>query len=109
MVPLVLLIFFAVVQIALLTFTRTTLIACAAEGARAGAASGNSLVAAERHTRQALDVSLVGDVVASIDSRVGRRAGITTIAVDIQARLPLVGLFGPTTQTVTAHSLAEAY
>ena len=107
--PLVLFLFAAIAQISFVSYARSTLIACAAEGARAGALSGTDFADAKRRTDAALGDSVVADLVRTITVSKERTDGIDTVAVTITAKLPLVGLLGPTTLQVTGHSLVEDY
>lgn len=107
--PLVLFLFAAIAQISFVSYVRSTLIACAAEGARAGALSDAASTTAKRRTKVALGDSVVSGLVRSIDVAPERKDGIDTVAVTVTARLPLVGLLGPTTLRVTGHSLQEDY
>lgn len=107
--PLVLFLFAAIAQISFVSYARSTLIACAAEGARAGALSDADAATAKRRTRVALGDSVVSGLVRSIDVAPERKNGIDTVAVTVTAKLPLVGLLGPTTLRVTGHSLKEDY
>ncbi len=107
--PLVLFLFSAVAQISFVSYARSTLIACAAEGARAGALADSDAATAKRRTRAALGDSVVAGLVRSVDVSKERQSGISTVAVTITANLPLVGLLGPTKLQVTGHSLQEDY
>lgn len=107
-VPVVLLIFAAVCQIAFASYVRSTLIACAAEGARSGAQFGADRSLAVRQTRAALADSIAAGAVQDVHATTQRAEGAPVIAVTIQARLPLFGLLGPTTMQVTGHALQES-
>lgn len=107
-VPLVLLIFAAVCQIAFASYVRSTLIACAAEGARTGAQFDSDRGLAVRQTRAALSDSIAASAVQDVRATTARTDGIPAMAVTIEARLPLFGLLGPTTMQVTGHALAES-
>lgn len=106
-VPLVLLVFLAIVQVAVAGFVRTTLTASAAEGARAGALSGSDLRTAERRTHELAEESMVSAAVVSIDAQREARAGMELIVVTIEAKTPVAGLLGPATQTIVAHAIVE--
>jgi Flp pilus assembly protein TadG len=107
--PLVLFLFAAIAQISFVSYARSTLIACAAEGARAGALSDSDSTTAQRRTKAALGDSVVAGLVYAINVAEERRNGIDTVAVTVTAKLPLVGLLGPTTLHVTGRSLQEDY
>ena len=106
--PLVILVFAAVAQICLASYVRSTLIACAAEWARAGAEQDADRFVAVNRTKNALSDSIAGGTVEHIDVGRSRGQGAETVAVTITARLPLFGLLGPTTLTVTGHALSES-
>lgn len=106
-VPLVMLVFLAVLQIGLAAHVRTTLTAIAAEGARSGSYGGADVDVAQSRTWRLVRDSLVGDVVTNVAARTSRRDGVAVLEVSIDARLPVVGLLGPQTQRVTASALVE--
>lgn len=105
--PLLLAVALAVVQLALALYVRSTLTSAAAEGARAAALAGSNATVGERRARDLLESTVaqgvVEDIAVSNDWLQGRRV----VSVDITARLPLIGLLGPTTMIVTGHALAE--
>jgi len=106
MVPVLLLVVLAVVQIALALYVRTTLASAAAEGARVAAVSDGA--AGVRRTRAELSTSLAGGVVESVTARRSVAGGIVTIDLQVTARLPLVGLLGPSVLVVDGHALQES-
>lgn len=106
-VPLVLLVFAAVCQVALAGYVRSTLIACAAEGAAAGAAHGSNRATAVAATKQAARDSVAGGAIKSVTAQQVVVDGVQTMQVTVRARLPLFGLLGPTALDVSAHSLQE--
>jgi hypothetical protein len=105
--PLVMVIFAAICQIALASYVRSTLIACAAEGARVGAQFDADRGLAVRRARSAVSDSIAADTVTGIEATTDRAQGAPVVAVTITARLPLFGLLGPTSLRVTGHSLLE--
>lgn len=107
-VPLVLLLFAAIVQVGLVGYLRTTLIAAAADGARAGALAGAPSGSAIRRTHAALEDSLADGVVTEIVEQRERQGAVATVVVTVHARLPLFGLLGPDTLTVRGRALQEA-
>ena len=106
-VPMLMLLVLAVVQVALALYVRTTLVSAAAEGARVAAVSGGDPAVAAARVRTALSSSLAEGVVESVTARRSAARGIPTIDVAVTARLPLVGLLGPTTLVVHGHALVE--
>lgn len=105
--PLVLLLFAAIVQVGLVGYLRTTLIAAAADGARAGALVGAPSGAATLRTHSALADSLAEGIVTDVSEVRERDSGVATIVVTVHARLPLFGLLGPETLTVRGRALQE--
>lgn len=106
--PLVLLLFAAIVQVGLVGYLRTTLIAAAADGARAGALAGAPSGSAIRRTHAALEDSLAEGIVTQVDEERDRQGEVATVVVTVHARLPLIGLMGPETLTVCGRALQEA-
>lgn len=105
--PLVLFIFAAVVQVCLAMYVHSTLVACAAEGARAAAMADGSETQAVARTNAALQTSMVSGVVENITVANTVTEGAPVVAVTIDAKLPLIGLLGPTGMTVTGHAIRE--
>jgi hypothetical protein len=106
-VPLVLLVFAAVCQVALAGYVRATLVACAAEGAAAGAAHGANRAAAVAATKRAAEDSIAASAVRNVTAKPVVVDGMQTMQVNVRARLPLFGLLGPTSLDVSAHALQE--
>lgn len=106
-VPLVLLIFAAVCQIAFASYVRSTLVACAAEGARSGAQADADRTVAVRQTKTAIANSVAADAVDNVVATTQRADGAPVMGVTITARLPLFGLLGPATMEVSGHALLE--
>ncbi len=105
---LLVLVFLAVLQLAIGLHVRNTLVASAAEGARLAASADRTLSDGIGRTRELVRSSLsptyAGDVTAWYDSSSGMRV----VVVRVSAPLPLVGLLGPSEHlTVTAHAIAE--
>ena len=97
----------AVVQLTMFLYVRMTLISAAAEGARAAALAGSNPVAGERRARDLVAGTLAADVVDAVLVRREVQHGLSVLTVSIQARLPLVGLLGPSALTVSGRALAE--
>ena len=93
--PLLLLVALGVVQVALAAYVRSTLASAAAEGARVSAVSGGDPGVGARRTRSALDTTIADGVVDSVVARTTTVGGIPVVDVEVHARLPLVGLLGP--------------
>ena len=106
-VPLLVLLLLAVVQVGLALHVRSTLVSAAAEGARVAAVADGDSDVAVRRTREALASSLADGVVESVTARRRTVGGVASIELEIRARLPLVGLLGPTALVVQGHAVAE--
>jgi len=105
--PLLLLVALGVVQVGLAVYVRSTLASAAAEGARVSAVSGGDAAIGERRTRSALGATIADGVVESVVARSTVVSGIPVVDVEVRARLPLVGLLGPSVLVVHGHALAE--
>ena len=106
-VPMLMLVVLGVLQVGLALHVRSTITSAAAEGARVAAVSGGDTAAGVRRTRQALSATLAEGVVDSVVARRTASGGVATVDVEVRARLPLVGLLGPSTLVVHGHALAE--
>ena len=105
--PLLIAVALAILQVILVMHVRTVLTSAAAEGARAAALSGADPRAGERRARAIIDETIASDSVERIVVRRQMAGGTTIMALDIEARLPLLGLLGPTVIHVRGHSLQE--
>ena len=105
--PLLVLLALAVMQVGLAVYVRSTIASAAAEGARVSAVSGGDAAVGVRRTRSALDASLAGGVIESVVARPTTAGGVRVIDVEVHARLPLVGLLGPSVLVVHGHALQE--
>jgi hypothetical protein len=86
---------------------RTVLTSAAAEGARAAALAGADPRAGERRARAIIDETIASESVERIVVSRQMTGGATIMALDIEARLPLLGLLGPTVIHLRGHSLQE--
>ena len=105
--PLLIAVALAILQVILVMHVRTVLTSAAAEGARAAALAGADPRAGERRARAIIDETIASDSVERIVVRRQMAGGTTIMALDIEARLPLLGLLGPTVIHVRGHSLQE--
>lgn len=105
---LVILVFLALVQLALVLHVRNLLQDSAAEGARYGAASGATLQDAVARTRLLIDAALPASYADAVTARHSSADGVGTVVVDVTAPTPVLGLlsFGPTV-SVTARAIDE--
>lgn len=92
---LVILLFSALLQLALTLHVRNILIDSAAEGARAGALAGASEVAAVERTRYLVGLALSPRYGQEVTTRRVEVDGTALLQVDIAAPLPLFGFLGP--------------
>ena len=102
--PLLIAVALAILQVILVMHVLTS---AAAEGARAAALAGADPRAGERRARAIIDETIASDSVERIVVRRQMAGGATIMALDIEARLPLLGLLGPTVIHVRGHSLQE--
>lgn len=107
--PLLVLLAVAVLQVMLALHVRSTLVAAAAEGARAAALAGADERAGVARTRALLQDTVSSSVVRGISARAERRDGLDVLAIRIDADLPLIGLLGPSVLTVEGHALREGW
>lgn len=105
--PLLLVVALAVVQLTMFLSVRMTLTSAAAEGARAAALAGSNPAAGERRARDLVAGTLAADVVDAVQVRRELQDGLSVLTVSIQARLPLLGLLGPSALKVSGRALAE--
>ncbi|CAB5001932.1 unannotated protein [freshwater metagenome] len=105
--PILLAVALAVLQLALALHVRATLTSAAAEGARAAALAGSDLAAGEHRARAILQENIAAGVVKDITVQREWHGGALVISVEIEAALPLIGLYGPTQMSVIGHALQE--
>lgn len=105
--PLLMLIGIAVLQLMLALHIRTVITSAAIEGARVGALVGSDLVTAEQRTREVLLTNIAGTTVANVHASRTTLSGVPMIAVQVDAELPLLGVYGPTTMSLTGHAYVE--
>jgi Flp pilus assembly protein TadG len=105
---LLLTLFLGVVQLGIVLHVRTTLVACAAEGARAGARADRASVDAAAVTRQLVTRALPPRFAEDVVARSELVGGAPTVVVEVRAPLPVVGFLGPDrVLVVRGHALAE--
>lgn len=98
----------AVLQLAIVWHVRNTMTAAASEGARYGAGYQRTSSDAAGRTRQAIDESLDDGLVDSVDARETTVEGQPGVEVDVQAHVPMLGLWGPAiTIHVSGHAIKE--
>jgi hypothetical protein len=105
---LLVLVFLAVIQLAVGIHVRNTLVASAAEGARTGAGADRTLADGVQRTRILIGTALSPDYARDVQAAYAVQDGVRVVVVRVRAPLPLIGLVGPTGDlVVTAHALVE--
>ena len=100
--------FLAVVQLALALHVRSTLVDCAAEGARFGSLSGHTPSDGAERTRELIAMSLAEGYASDVTAEVVEVDGLEVVRVEVTAPLPVIGLLGPgDAMTVDGHALVE--
>lgn len=103
---LVVLIGLAVVQLVVAMHVRNTLTSSAFEGARYAAQADQTLDDGHDRSLEMSHSALGGiDVVATVSTQM--HEGVDVVVVTLEAPVPLVGLWGPGTMTVSARAFAE--
>ncbi|PID97235.1 MAG: pilus assembly protein TadE [Actinomycetales bacterium] len=93
---LVLLLGMGLFQLGLILHVRNTVIACAAEGARAGARADASPAEAAERTRQLVTDSLGTAYAQRVTAeRATTDAGVAVVEVRVDTPIPVIGLIGP--------------
>lgn len=100
--------FLAILQLALVIHVRTTLTASAAEGARYAANANRGLSDGQARTQHLISGSLSPDLADDVDARLVDVGGVATVQITVTATLPLIGMLGiERGMTVTGHAVAE--
>ena len=101
--------FLALIQVAVIVHVRSTLIDCAAEGARLAARADRGLGDGERRARELVAASLspaYSDAVAAVYVSEG---DLDLVQVQVSAPVPVIGLWSVGgSLTVSGHALVEA-
>lgn len=107
-VGLLTLLFLAVLQLALVTHVRNTLVDCASEGARYGGLSDRTASDGANRTRDLIAASLGERYASDVSADVVTHDGLAVVEVQVTAPVPVVGLLGTgDTVTVRGHGLLE--
>lgn len=102
------LLFAGVAQLALALHVRSTLIDCAAEGARYGALDGSSPEAGAARTRELISSALAPGFADGVSAEDAVQDGLAIVRVEVTAPLPVLGLLGPGGRlTVEGRALQE--
>ncbi len=105
--PLLMLIALAVIQLMLAVHVRSVLVSAARDGARVAALGGSQLSDGESRTREILESNVAGAAVTKISARRQVVDDVEVIEMNIEADLPLLGIYGPTTMTMSGHAFVE--
>jgi hypothetical protein len=98
-----------IAQVGLAIHVRSTLVACAAEGARLAASADRDLPDGVSRTRELVSTALSPALAEGVEARYRPGPAGPEVEIEVTAPLPLVGLAGPArTLRVTAHALEEA-
>ncbi|GGB98841.1 TadE/TadG family type IV pilus assembly protein [Cellulomonas carbonis] len=100
--------FAALLQLTLAMHVRTTLVDCAAEGARHGALADRTPADGATRTRELIAMSLAEGYADDVTATRTTVDGLPVVRVTVRAPLPVVGLLGPGgVVEVDGHALAE--
>lgn len=100
--------FAGVLQLTLTLHVRSTLIDCAAEGARYGALADRTVEQGAQRTRDLIAMTLAPRFAQQVVAESTVVDGLDVVRVEVTAPLPVVGLLGPAgTLAVDGHALAE--
>lgn len=100
--------FLAVLQLTLVLHVRSTLVDCAAEGARYGALADRTPADGAERARDLITMSLADSFAQDVDAEVVTIDGLEVVRVEVTAPLPVIGLLGPGgVLTVDGHALRE--
>lgn len=100
--------FFAILQLALIWHVRTTLTSAASEGARYGAAFDRTTVDGQRRTAEVIDETFGADFSDQVSGGDTTVSGQPGVEVDVSADVPVLGFWGPTiTVEVSGHAVKE--
>ena len=104
LVPLVL----GIIQVALVMHVRNTLAAAASEGARASSPLDASPADGAARTRAVISAALDDRYARDVRSSWTKVDGLPGAVVEVRARVPALGLFGPSVPlTVRGHAVRE--
>ena len=106
---LVVVLFLALVQLAVALHVRNTLVAAAAEGARYAAAADRSPDEGAEYTARLIEKTLPSAFASDITAGYEDVAGIPTVVVEVKTQLPVWGWIGPGgVLVVQGHAMEEA-
>lgn len=97
----------AVLQLILVLHVRNTLVDCASEGARYAALQGNTPQQGAARAKDLIGSAISPDFAQHVSATVTNADGVQLVDVQVDAVLPLVGLFGVQTLTVHGHGVQD--
>lgn len=101
-------VFLGILQVALVLFVRNTLASAASEGARLAATSDRGPADGAALTRDQIDGAVSGRFARDVTVRQVRIDGAPGVEVTVRARVPALGLGGPSVELeVTGHAVEE--
>lgn len=100
--------FFAIFQLALIWHVKNTLTSAASEGARYGAAYDHTAADGAARTAASVDSSFGSDFDASVQAGMADLDGHPVVHVDVKARVPVLAFWGPTLEVeASGHAIKE--
>jgi Flp pilus assembly protein TadG len=100
--------FFAILQLALIWHVKSTLTAAASQGAGYGASYQHTPQQGATRTRQLITQTFGGHFRDKVTARATRVDGQPGVEVDVTARVPVLVLWGPTIRvSVSGHAITE--
>jgi Flp pilus assembly protein TadG len=100
--------FFAVVQLAIIWHVKSTLTAAASQGAEFGAAYRHTPSEGVARARQVIHDTFGADFRDRVSARATRVDGQPGVEVDVTAKVPVLVLWGPSvTVSVSGHAISE--
>lgn len=101
--------FLGILQVALVLHVRNTLAAAASEGARYAATVDRSPQDGAELTRRQIEGALAASFASSVQARQTRVQGVPGVEVVVRARVPALGLGGPSVLLrVSGHAVEES-
>jgi Flp pilus assembly protein TadG len=87
--------FLGILQVGLVLHVRNTLTAAASEGARYAATADRGPADGVRRTREQIRGAIAADFASGVSARHVELRGVPGVRVDVVARVPPLGLWGP--------------
>jgi Flp pilus assembly protein TadG len=100
--------FLAIMQVALVLHVRNSLVAAASEGARYGATVDRAPEDGAQRTRELIESSLADRFADDVTASQTQVDGYPGVVVDVNAKVPTLGLWGPAiTLHISGHAVEE--